>query len=450
VTESILSINAAAKITGQSFEGIQKLDEAARSAGVDVDTTNAALERLNVNVGKARTEGGAAAKAFERWGIAIAGKDNGQIISEIADRMKSMADPAQRAAMAVELMGKTGKDLIPLLENGAKAMQAMGNHGPIFSESERDTIMELNRDIEKGKTNLLTGFADLLTNSPMAKFFRGLGDISVGATNFGKASAEENHGNTLSPTKAANEERWAAQSKQTEAEKKHAENVIEMERKGESLAERYTKDLERQYTLHQLVESGKASQLELDEASKNVQQDQLDIAKQKLDIAKQKAEAEKKAAEAKAHQADKDKEATDLARKIGQNERQLGQQEAEYPTIENLAGRRFTERLDKQYGAGGRFDLGRGNGPLGDTARDYELAQKQQIYDRTYGNTAAAEGDRQRMIADRNKLIGAGAATPEMQMEKMRENTDAMRQHLNDLVHGGAVIKTDLTSVDGD
>jgi hypothetical protein len=48
------------------------------------------------------------------------------------------------------------------------------------------------------------------------------------------------------------------------------------------------------------------------------------------------------------------------------------------------------------------------------------------------------------MITARDKLIENGAASPEMQMEKMRENTDAMKDHLKNLVTGGAVIKTSI------
>ena len=85
-------------------------------------------------------------------------------------------------------------------------------------------------------------------------------------------------------------------------------------------------------------------------------------------------------------------------------------------------------------------------------AQDYELAQKQQIWDSEHGNSVmdasgnldggAAYDDRQRMIEDRSKLIDAGAAKPELQWEKMRENTDAMVAKLNALIGGGAVIKT--------
>jgi hypothetical protein len=113
--------------------------------------------------------------------------------------------------------------------------------------------------------------------------------------------------------------------------------------------------------------------------------------------------------------------------------------EREYPTLENLAGRGFTERLNRQYGKGGRFDLGRGDGPMGDTARDYELAQKQQMWDLTYGNNDTAEKDRQRAIGDRDKLVAAGVANPEQVIGKIGEDTAKLRDLFYKLEASGAL-----------
>lgn len=100
------------------------------------------------------------------------------------------------------------------------------------------------------------------------------------------------------------------------------------------------------------------------------------------------------------------------------------------PTIEDLAGRSYTERLNKQYGKGGRFDVGVGNGPFAGIARQYELAQKQQMWDIVHGNAVfddmgtlvggAAYGDKQRALAAHNQLAAAGLETPAMKMEDMR------------------------------
>ena len=115
------------------------------------------------------------------------------------------------------------------------------------------------------------------------------------------------------------------------------------------------------------------------------------------------------------------------------------QVEAEYPTMADLAGRRWTGRLNKQYGAGGRFDVGRGDGPFSGIARDYLLAQKQQIWDRTYGNMGAAESDRQRMMKDVTELSKAGVASPTQLLGRIGDHAERLRQLFDALTASGAI-----------
>lgn len=105
--------------------------------------------------------------------------------------------------------------------------------------------------------------------------------------------------------------------------------------------------------------------------------------------------------------------------------------EQETPTIGDLAGRGFTASLNKRYGAGGIFDLGKGDGPFAAIAQDYQLAQKQQMWDIIHGNAVfdktgaliggTAYADKQRQIADMNQLGAAGLQTPEMKMSQLRD-----------------------------
>jgi len=108
----------------------------------------------------------------------------------------------------------------------------------------------------------------------------------------------------------------------------------------------------------------------------------------------------------------------------------------ETPSLADLAGTRFTTRLNKLYDNGGRFDLAAGNGPFAKIAQDVELAEKQQMWDIIHGNAifddkgaligGTAYQDRQRAIAGQNRLGAAGLDTPDMQFA-------AMRKHLQDV-----------------
>jgi hypothetical protein len=106
------------------------------------------------------------------------------------------------------------------------------------------------------------------------------------------------------------------------------------------------------------------------------------------------------------------------------------------PTLADLAGRDFNADLSQKYGAGGIYDLGRGNGYLGGAAREALLAEKQMQWDLTYGNgqwvegkdgapgrfTGQAEADRQRAIRAQNILGAAGLDTPAQKFEAMKQS----------------------------
>jgi hypothetical protein len=450
VLQKVQKFSNVAEITGQSFEEIQKLDYAFKMTGIDVDKGNQNLERLNQLVGEAREGGDEAQKKFAKWGISIDGKNNADIFNEMADKIQSIKDPAERSALAFDLMGKSGRELIPLLERGSKAMAEMGNHAQILSESDKKNILTAKEGVEAiGNWFMVKLGEGIARVADTAKF---IGAMSTGMSpnhaadvvNQMNAADEAAGKSVIDPTHAAAAATASAQKKAQEDFRKHEESVTELRRKGETTEQRMADDLARKAVLESQIFAFKTQGRDVSEMTAAVDKINLQIQQDGKDAAKEKAEAEKKATEEKQKQNKINDEATNLSRKINQNEHQMGQQEMVYPTIENLAGRNYTENLNKRYGKGGRFDLGRGDGYLGGAAREYELAGKQQQWDRTYGNNGDAENDRQRMIAARDKLIENGAASPEMQMEKMRENTDAMKDHLKNLVTGGAVIKTSI------
>jgi hypothetical protein len=103
------------------------------------------------------------------------------------------------------------------------------------------------------------------------------------------------------------------------------------------------------------------------------------------------------------------------------------------PTIADLAGRDYANNLDKQYGAGGRFDIADGNGPLAQSARDALLYSKQQAWDVTHGNYAQAELDRKKQMASENLLAKAGVDTPAMRERQMRDHLQDISRDMADL-----------------
>ena len=115
------------EMLGLTVGDLQAFQYAAANAGLGADEATTAMRFLNKNLGEAATKGGDSAAAFEKLGVHI--KDaNGQvrptqdILSEVADGFVKLPGPAEKTAKAMEIFGRAGSKLIPLLNKGSKGI----------------------------------------------------------------------------------------------------------------------------------------------------------------------------------------------------------------------------------------------------------------------------------------------------------------------------------------
>jgi hypothetical protein len=138
--------------TGIAASALIGLGNAAKLADVDQATLGKSLTRLSVNLVKAAEGNDELARKFKALGVGV--KDaNGQVVpadkalKQIADRFADMPDGAQKAAAAVALFGRSGADLIPLLNEGAASMDRftykVGDDFAARSDLFNDTITTL-------------------------------------------------------------------------------------------------------------------------------------------------------------------------------------------------------------------------------------------------------------------------------------------------------------------
>ena len=120
---------AAAKI-GTTTEALSRMQHWADLGGVAVDQLQTAMTKLNRQlVMAAQDSGSKAANAFKAIGVSITDA-NGQIrssesvMADIADRFSKMRDGAGKTTVAMDLFGKAGASLIPVLNGGADSMRA--------------------------------------------------------------------------------------------------------------------------------------------------------------------------------------------------------------------------------------------------------------------------------------------------------------------------------------
>jgi hypothetical protein len=124
---------------GVAAEALETFRLAADMSGSSADDVDRALKSLSKSMTEfdAGTKG--AVEAFAKIGVNPSGKDTATVLEEIADAFKDLPDDANKTASAMELLGKAGADLIPMLNGGSDGLQA-------FNQQLRDLGMVLSQD----------------------------------------------------------------------------------------------------------------------------------------------------------------------------------------------------------------------------------------------------------------------------------------------------------------
>jgi len=117
--------------TGVSVEALARFKKAAATSGTDIDAVSKALGKLSKGMYEAAQSGkGPTAEALKALGISAtdaAGKlkTADQVTLEIANKFKTMPDGVEKTALAMQLFGKAGAEMIPMLNMGGDAIDKL-------------------------------------------------------------------------------------------------------------------------------------------------------------------------------------------------------------------------------------------------------------------------------------------------------------------------------------
>jgi hypothetical protein len=130
--EKMVELRRKSEDLGVSIEGLQAIEKLGVKFGGSVEQTDNALMKLTLAIGNARTEGGAMADSFDRFGIELynlngTAKTTEEVFKDIADAYKNSSDAGTKAALAFEFFGKTGKDINNILDMGSEALTEYAN-----------------------------------------------------------------------------------------------------------------------------------------------------------------------------------------------------------------------------------------------------------------------------------------------------------------------------------
>lgn len=114
--------------TGLSTSAIQELGFAAKMTGVSAEGMNQGLMRLSRTMANAQQGGAQAEAAFKSVGLSaeqLADMPLDQVLGKVADAFAGAEDGATKSAIAMQLFGKSGTDLIPLLDKGSSGIEEL-------------------------------------------------------------------------------------------------------------------------------------------------------------------------------------------------------------------------------------------------------------------------------------------------------------------------------------
>jgi hypothetical protein len=106
--------------TGESAGNLLLLQRAFDNTGAGADKVGPAIAKLQNNIFGAGEGSKEAVAAFGRMGLSmedLAGKTPTQQLALVASGLTSIEDPSKRAATAIDVFGKSGAELLPLLTN---------------------------------------------------------------------------------------------------------------------------------------------------------------------------------------------------------------------------------------------------------------------------------------------------------------------------------------------
>lgn len=180
----------AAQKFGVGVEELSRLNYAAKLSDVSLETLGTSLRALSKNMVGAMKDGSAQAKMFADLGVNVtdaAGKmrSSEAVLQDVADVFAQMPDGVEKTTLAMKLFGKSGTEIIPMLNGGKAGLQEMAaeaeRFGVVITEETAAAAEEFNDNI----TRMQAAFSGLVMKitAELAPVLAKISDWAVEAAN---------------------------------------------------------------------------------------------------------------------------------------------------------------------------------------------------------------------------------------------------------------------------
>ena len=123
-------MSKAASKFGVPIESLSKMAYVADLSGVSMETMGTALGQLSKKMAAAAGGNKAAAAQFAALGISVQDAEGNlrpveAVMLDLSDAISKMPDGAEKSALSMQFFGRSGTQMIPMLNGGAEAIRAM-------------------------------------------------------------------------------------------------------------------------------------------------------------------------------------------------------------------------------------------------------------------------------------------------------------------------------------
>jgi phage-related minor tail protein len=154
--------------TGFSTETLSELRHAANLSGTSIQSLETGIKRMQKVVFDAEKGMGSATESLEALGIAFSdlqGLNPEEQFNRLTIAIAEIEDPTKRAALAQEIFGRSGTEMLPMLADGAEGLAQMRAEahelGIVFSQDTADAAAQFNDDMLRLKQGIGGAFQEL-------------------------------------------------------------------------------------------------------------------------------------------------------------------------------------------------------------------------------------------------------------------------------------------------
>jgi len=174
------ALNKMSQKTGVAVEDLSALQYAAKLADVDFNELGKSITKLNKAIFESQTNNKELKAIFQSLNISVRNSDGTfknafDVLLELADVFENMPDGVEKAKIALELFGRSGIGMIPLLNGGKEGIKSLTDEAEqmgivitsqtaIAAEAFNDNLTRLKSLVEGGAISLMSEFLPAIAN----------------------------------------------------------------------------------------------------------------------------------------------------------------------------------------------------------------------------------------------------------------------------------------------